>query len=91
MPELKDQILAIVKKNINVPGVINDSIDGIGEPLLRAAVAKSETKIDDILLAALYQPLEDEIKARLKALWEGLLVASPAGGGELVSGSGEPV
>lgn len=76
MPEeLKSVLLEIVKKNINVPGLANDLIDSVLEPALKAAVAKSETKIDDIVVAALYPLLEDEVKKQVKLLWESLLAA----------------
>jgi len=58
----KEKIKEILEKNINLSGLINDAIDGIAEPALREAVKKSSNKIDDIVLAALYQPLEDELK-----------------------------
>lgn len=79
--DLKSDLLGIFKNNVNVPGLAADLIDGIGEPALRAAVAKSETKLDDIVLMALYQPLEDEIKKLIKQKWEELFQA----------GDGEPV
>lgn len=62
MPDYGANAKLILKKNVNLVGLIHDSIDGIGEPALREAVAKSGTKVDDIVLAALYQPLEDELK-----------------------------
>lgn len=83
--DLKSQIKEVLKKNLNLAGLISDSIDGIAEPALRAAIAATDTKVDDIVLAALYQPLEDELKKIIVAQldWDKLL------GG--AANSGEPV
>lgn len=81
--DLKGDLLKIVHGNVNVPGLFNGLVDGVAEPALRAAIAKSESKIDDILVAALYQPLEDEIKKLVKEKWDSLLAAQ--------SDDGDPV
>ena len=79
--DLKSDLLGIFKKNVNVPGLAGDLIVGVVEPALRAAVEKSETKIDDIVVAALYPLLEEELKKLIKQKWEELFQA----------GDGEPV
>lgn len=83
--ELKDQILDIVKKRIDVPGLVKDSVKELLEPALLAAVAKSETKVDDILVAAILPILEEELFKLIDAKWKELLSPPVApGGGELV-------
>lgn len=84
MSDLKEDLLSIVKKNIDVPGLVNDTIDQVLEPALRAAVAKSETKIDDVLVGALYQLLEDAVKEEIAKLYNGLFDKKAEEPGELV-------
>lgn len=81
--ELKDQIIDIVKKRIDVPGLVKDAVEEIAEPALLAAVKKSENKIDDIVAAALLPILKEEMFKLLDEKWKGLLAPAP-GGGELV-------
>lgn len=63
----KKELKKILKANINLAGLISDSIDGIVEPALKKVVADSPNKIDDIIMAALYQPLENELKKQIVA------------------------
>lgn len=83
MPELKD-LLPIVKKNIDVPGLLDDTLDQILEPALLEVVAKSETKIDDIVVGALAPLLKAELKKAGRDFWEKLLASQSQEPGELV-------
>lgn len=51
-----------VEIKINLKGIFDGLIDEIAEPALKEAVEKSETKMDDLVVATLYQPLEDLLK-----------------------------
>lgn len=55
-------ILEIVKKNINLGGLVADTLDEVLEPALKKVVEKTENKFDDALMATLYPLLEKEIK-----------------------------
>ncbi len=61
--ELKDQVVELSKKH----GVAfaKDLALVIAFPALKAAVAKSETKIDDVVLAALEAPLKEALEELL--------------------------
>lgn len=78
----------IIKERLDVPGFVNDVVDRIAEPALRDAVAKSENKIDDVLVGALYPLVEAELKKQFLGVWDGLLGAAPAVDSEKL---GEPV
>lgn len=82
---LKEDLVGVFKKNVNLSGLFDGLIDGVGEPALRSAIEKSETKLDDVILLALYQPLEDEVKKFVKAKIEALYASIEK------SGDGEPV
>ena len=61
------KIKDLLKKNINIKGLVSDAIDGIVEPALKAAVEKSDNKIDDLIMNALYPLVELEIKKQIEA------------------------
>jgi hypothetical protein len=63
--ELKS-ILTIVGKNVDLVGLSVDLIDEVLEPALKEVVASSENTIDDMVLAALYPPLKEALKAQAK-------------------------
>ena len=69
---LKDDLLNLVIEHINVPGLLNGVIDEILEPALLDAVAQSENKIDDLIVAALYPVLEAEVKKQIQKIWDGI-------------------
>lgn len=71
--DLKKELLAAVKANINVPGLSDAVIDKIAFAALQDAVAKSENKIDDVVLGALGPLLKEELKKQIRALWEKLI------------------
>lgn len=91
--ELGSNLLQILQKNVNVPGVFNDLIDEIAEPALKAAIEKSGTKLDDIVYNALYPLLETELKEQVALLWAKLLGASVPDGEPVALSDvlGEPV
>lgn len=59
--DIKKEILDSVKKRMDVPGFLSDMIKGVGDKALRAAAAKTDTKLDDLLVATIGPTLEDEI------------------------------
>jgi hypothetical protein len=61
--ELKDQLVEIAKKH--GVALAKDLALVIAFPALKAAVAKSETKIDDVVLAALEAPLKEALEELL--------------------------
>jgi len=69
---LKDDLLNLVIEHIDVPGLLNGVIDEILEPALLDAVAQSENKIDDLIVAALYPVLEAEVKKQIQKIWDGI-------------------
>lgn len=92
MPESKTvspALIDAIAKNLNLPEFLKAVINDIAEPALRDAVAKSSTKIDDVVLAALYPILEEELFKQFDAQWANLLgalsdAADGDGEGELV-------
>ncbi len=64
------KILALVHKNINIPGLLGDVIDQILEPALKKVVESSENKLDDIAMAAIYPVLEKELKEQIQKLFD---------------------
>lgn len=72
MTDIAVVLKSSVQKNLNVPGLVNDIIDQVLEPALVNAIAKTETKIDDIILAAVLPKLKEEVKALVDAQWKGL-------------------
>ena len=60
--KLIELVLGNVEIKVNLKGLFDGLIDEVAEPALKEAVAKSETKIDDLVVATLYQPLEDLLK-----------------------------
>lgn len=68
MSDIKD----ILKKNLNIPELIKEVVKEIAKPALDEAVAKSETKFDDMALAALYPILEETLFSKVDDLWSKL-------------------
>lgn len=66
MEELKGAVVEILKKHSKAMAI--ELIEAAIVPALEAAVKKSVTPVDDVLLAALKEPL----RAELKQLIEGL-------------------
>lgn len=93
MIDVKAELLKLAKENFNAPGFVNGSFDQVVEPLIREAVQKTKTKIDDIAFEAGYPIIEEQLKIEFKKIWDSLFVASkPApGGGDDVAELGAPV
>jgi hypothetical protein len=72
MENVKGKLIVIAKKRIDVPGLMDDVLDQVLEAALVEAVAKSENKIDDILVAALYPQLEAVLKSKVREAWESI-------------------
>ena len=66
MEELKKQLEEILKKHAKAMVIEIAEVAAI--PALEAAVAKSATPVDDMLLAALKEPLKAELKKLVEAL-----------------------
>lgn len=54
--------LAILKKNINLGGLIADQVDLVLEPALDKVVANTTNPFDDMLKAAIYPTLREELQ-----------------------------
>jgi len=66
MDEMKAQMVAIVKKHGVAMAL--ELIEVAAIPALEAAAKKSATPIDDMLLAALKEPLKAELKKMIEGL-----------------------
>lgn len=69
------KVLAIVHKNINVPGLLADILDEVLEPILDKVVADSTNKFDDMAKAAIYPILEKELKEGIVKVYAKLIEA----------------
>jgi molybdopterin biosynthesis enzyme len=78
------ELRAAVKAHLNVPAFLNAAMDKIALPALQEAVAKTETKLDDIAVAALAPVLASEVKKIFEAEWNKILSGAPSDGGEPV-------
>lgn len=67
--DVKKELLAAVQMNLNIPGLSDALIDKVAMPALQNAVAASENKIDDVVVAALAPLLANEIKKLIRAEW----------------------
>lgn len=59
---MKDQIIKILLESVDLKKLACGVVDEIVEESLRRAVAKSDNKIDDAVMAALWPVIEREIK-----------------------------
>ena len=66
-------ILEIVKRRIDVPGLVTDIIDEVLEPALDKLVKSTDTTLDDALKAALYPLLSALMKEEAAKLWAKVL------------------
>lgn len=69
----KEVIYKILKDNINVTGLVIDSLDQILEPALKKVVDDSSNVFDDMLYASVYPILKKELKEQIEKLVNGLL------------------
>jgi len=71
---MKKQQLAILKKNVNIGGLLADELDLVLEPALQKVVDDSANPFDNMLMASVYPTLEkylkDEIEKRVNQLFE---------------------
>lgn len=66
-------VKTILKEGVLLPKIFGEVLDEVLEPALQKLVASTETPLDDVLMAAIYPPLEKELKALATKLWEDLL------------------
>lgn len=75
----KNQILGIVKKNINLGGLAADLLDEALEPALQKVVDDSSNPYDNMLMVSAYPILEKELKIKIEELVNELFkVETPA-------------
>ena len=58
--------LKILKKNLNLGGLVADEIDQVLEPALQKVVEDSSNPFDDLLKASIYPILRSEIQKLLE-------------------------
>lgn len=71
--DAKAKLLESVKKNINLKGLVEDVVVGIGHEALVEAAKKSPTPIDDMVVATLAPKLEEELLAAVNKKLDELL------------------
>lgn len=76
--EVKLDLIKLLKARVDVPGLLNDIIDQVLEPALKAAIDKSPTKIDDLAFATIYPVLKAEVEKFIKAQWDALSLVPAA-------------
>lgn len=67
--EMKQKMLQAVKNNLNVPGLMNEIIDGAVNDALDKLVKDTKTPFDDVAKAALYPTLSAEVKKQIELAW----------------------
>ena len=70
--DVKKELLDSFKNNVNVPGLVSDLVTKIADPALRAAVAKTDTKIDDLVVATIAPELERQLISLITEKWKSL-------------------
>lgn len=68
----KELLLALLKKHVNAPGLINEIIDEVVEKAIDKFIADTSNPYDDMLKAALWPVIEKEVKEKLTEVWAGL-------------------
>ncbi len=63
------KIKEIVKKNINAPQLLKDVVEDIGIVELKELVAKSETKLDDIVVETLLPIFKEMAYKKIDEAW----------------------
>ena len=71
--DLGQKLLDIAKKNIDVPGIVDAIMTEVLKEALAEAVKKSETPIDDAVVALLYPPLETLVKQKVREAWSSVV------------------
>lgn len=64
---------AILKDNLNAPGLVGDLMDEMLKPALDKVVADTSNSLDDALMMALYPTLSAALKVEAAKQWEKLL------------------
>jgi len=62
---IKDKAKSILLENINIEGLAFGMIDDILEEALMEVVADTDNPFDDVMMASIYQPLEDMLKLKI--------------------------
>lgn len=65
-----ENLLTILEKNVNMEQLASDVLQLVVKPALEKAVEKTDTQLDDVLLATLYTQLSELIVQEVKELWE---------------------
>lgn len=65
----KNELLAIVAKNINVPGLVADALVGPLDRALQKLVDDSSTPFDNMAKAALYPMIVAEVEKLVAEQW----------------------
>ena len=58
--------LEILKKHVNIGGILADELDLVLEPALQKVVDDSANPFDDMLMASVYPILEKELKKAIE-------------------------
>lgn len=64
----KDQLIELLKKNLNIGGLVADVLDDVLEPALKKVVADTSNPFDDVLMASVYPVLEEKLKEEVAEL-----------------------
>jgi hypothetical protein len=73
----KEQLLEIVAKRIDIPGVVSDLLTDVLDEALDELVKDTETPLDDVAKAALYPALVPVVLRLVEEKWAELV--APAG------------
>jgi len=57
-------------KHINVPGIVEDALKESLKPALLKLVQSTDNPFDDVLMAALYEPMQLAINSQVKESWD---------------------
>jgi hypothetical protein len=64
---MKDELLKLLVESIDLEKLVLGLVEGIGEKALLEAVAKSENKIDDAVVALILPAIKPSLEALIKA------------------------
>lgn len=69
----REKLIAMVKKNIDINGIVVDLLDELLEPALQRIVDSTENPFDNMLMSVypiLEQELKEAVKEKLDSLFE---------------------
>ena len=69
----KATLLRLVKNNVNLGGLVADTLDEVLEPALKKVVERTDNAFDDMLFTAVYPILEKELNEEVEKLVNKLL------------------